>query len=161
MLVTAVIFSQLVLAIHVVFVVAGFGVVVAYPVIAGAAERYDRRTVPVLHRVRTVVGRTMVNPALAVVVIAGIYLATDLHEWGEFFVQWGVGAALVIGALEGSFVIRQSAKLADLAQRDVDASGAGEITWSDEYLASRARADQINALLAGLVVVTVFLMVIQ
>ena len=75
--------------------------------------------------------------------------------------QWGIGAVLVIGGLEGMFVIRQSGKLAELAQRDIDASGVGEVNWSQEYIAARGRADQVNTLMAMLVVVTVFLMVVQ
>ena len=89
-------------------------------------------------------------------------IASKLHVWSQFYVQWGIGAVLVIGALEGSFVVRQAGKLADLAERDINASiSAKEITWSTEYLAARTRADQVNALLAMLVVVTIFLMVVQ
>lgn len=161
MLVVGTYFWQIVLAIHVVFVVAAFGVLVSYPVIAAAAERIDRRSVPLLLRVRVIIGRSLVNPGLLLVVAAGIYLAADLHEWHDFFVQWGIGAAVVIGALEGGFVIRRSSKLAELAQRDIEAAGSGEVVWSDEYLSRRARADQVNTLLALLVVVTVYLMVVQ
>lgn len=161
MLVPAVLFSQVVVAIHVAFVVAAFGALITYPVTVIAAERLDRRSVPLLHRVRKILGRSLVNPGMLVVVIAGVYLAFDLHEWGQFFVQWGVGAVLVIGALEGSYVIRQSGHLADLAQRDVDAAAGGEVRWSDEYVSARTRADQVNALMAAIVIVTVFLMVVQ
>ncbi len=70
MLVPAVLFSQVVLAIHVVFVVAAFGALVSYPVIAMAAERLDRRSVPLLHRTRKVVGRSLVNPGMLIVVVA-------------------------------------------------------------------------------------------
>ena len=161
MLVPAVYFWQIALAVHIIFVVAAFGIVVAYPALVVAIERIDRRAVPAVLRMRELLGRSLVNPGLTVVVIAGVYLAADLHQWHEFYVQWGIGAVLVIGALEGSFVIRQSGKLAELAQRDIEVSGAGEITWSQEYLAARGRADQINGLLVMIVVVTIFLMVVQ
>jgi hypothetical protein len=161
MLAPAVLFSQVVVAIHVVFVVVAFGALLTYPVIAIAAERLDRRSVPLLHRVRKVIGRSLVNPGMVIVVIAGIYLASDLHDWHEFFVQWGLGAVIVIGALEGAFVIRESGRLADIAQRDIDAAGGGEIKWSEEYVSVRGRADQVNALMAVIVIVTVFLMVVQ
>ncbi len=161
MLLAAVTFTQIVLAVHVVVAIGAFGALVAYPVMAGAAERFDRRSVPVLHRVRKVLGRTLINPGLLFVVAAGIYLASDQHQWHDFFVQWGLGAALVIGALEGAFVIRQSGRLAEMSQRDIDAAGGGEVKWSDEYISARGRADQVNALMAGLVLVTAFLMVVQ
>ncbi len=161
MLVTAVFFWQVVLAVHIIVVVASFGVLVAYPLIAVAAERLDRSSAPLLHRVRMVVGRSLVNPGLVVVLAAGIYLAADLHQWHEFYVQWGIAAIVVLGGLEGGVVIRQSKKLAELAERDVAASSATEINWSAEYVAARARADQVNALMALIVLVTIFLMVVQ
>jgi len=157
----AVFFWQIVLAIHVVFVVAALGALVAYPVIALAAERLDRGSVPLLHRVRQVLGRSLINPGLLVVVAAGFYLAADLHTWHDFYVQWGIAAVIVLGALEGAFVTRQSGRLAELAQHDIDAASDGEVKWSPDYVAARGRADQINALMAVLVIVTVFLMVIQ
>ncbi len=68
---------------------------------------------------------------------------------------------IVIGAVEGVYVIRESGRLADLAQRDIDAAGGGEIKWSEQYVSARGRADQVNVLLAVIVVVTVFLMVVR
>jgi hypothetical protein len=161
MLVPAIFFWQVALAVHVVFVVAAFGALIAYPVIALAAERLDRHSVPVLHRVRQVLGRSLINPGLVLVVVAGLYLTTDLHQWHEFYVQWGIGVVLVLGALEGAFVTRQSGRLAELSQRDLDAAAGGEINWSSEYVAARGRSDQVNALMAVLVIVTVFFMVVQ
>ncbi|HUY58883.1 MAG TPA: hypothetical protein VMV16_04160 [Solirubrobacteraceae bacterium] len=161
MLVPAVFFWQIALAVHVLFVVTAFGIVVSYPLIAIAAERLDPRSAPMMLRLRQLIGRSLVNPGLLIVVIAGVYLASELHQWDEFYVQWGIGAVLVIGGLEGMFVIRRSGKLAELAQRDIDASGVGEVNWSPEYIAARGRADQVNTLMAMLVVVTVFLMVVQ
>lgn len=162
MLVPAVYFWQIALAVHIVFVVAAFGLVLVYPFIVIAVERFDRRSIPVLLRARQLLGRSLVNPGLLIVVAAGVYLASEQHQWHEFYVEWGIGAVLVIGALEGAFVVRQSGRLADLAERDITASaGNGQVTWSDDYLAARGRADQVNALLAMLVVVTIFLMVVQ
>lgn len=162
MLITAVFFWQIALAVHIIFVVAAFGLLLAYPFIVVAVERFDRRSVPVLLRVRQLLGRSLVNPGLLIVVIAGVYLAANRHQWHEFYVQWGIGAVLVIGALEGAFVVRQSGRLAEVAARDISASPAsGEIIWSSEYLAARTRHDQVNAVLAMLVVVTIFLMVVR
>jgi hypothetical protein len=161
LLVPAVFFWQIALAVHIVFVVAAFGIVVSYPLIAIAADRLDPRSAPMMLRLRQLMGRSLINPGLLIVVIAGVYLSSELHQWHEFYVQWGIGAVLVIGGLEGMFVIRQSGKLAELAQRDIDASGDGEVNWSHEYIAARGRADQVNALMAMIVVVSVFFMVVQ
>jgi hypothetical protein len=161
LLVPAVFFWQIVLAVHVVFVVAAFGLLIAYPFVVIAAERMDPRSIPAILRIRQLLSRSLVNPGLLMVVISGVYLASDQHQWGQFYVQWGIGAALVLGGLEGAFVARQSGVLAALADRDVQASRLDGASWSPEYLAARGRADQVNSLIAVVVVVTVFLMVVQ
>jgi len=160
MVITAVAFPTVALAVHILFVVAAFGVVIGYPVITLAAERLEPRTVPVLHRVRVIIGRSLVNPGLLVVVIAGVYLASHGDDWSHFYVQWGIGAAVVIGALEGAVVIPQEKRLAELGSRDVEAT-AGEVQWSGEYLAARARANLVGWVLALLVAATVVVMTVQ
>jgi hypothetical protein len=40
--------------------------------------------------------------AQPLVLAAGIFLASDGHHWSELFVQWGIAAVIVIGALVGS-----------------------------------------------------------
>lgn len=161
MLVPAVFFWQIALAVHVVFVVGAFGLLLAYPLITMAAERIDRRSLPAILRVRMLLSRSLVNPGLLVVVISGVYLASQQHQWHDFYVWWGIAAALVIGGLEGALVTRQSAALAELAEREVTLFGGGSGSWSSDYIAARSRADQVNALLAVVVVVTIFLMVVQ
>jgi len=161
MLVTAVTFPTVALAVHILFVVAAFGVVIGYPVIVVATERLDRRAVAVLHRVRVVIGRSLVNPGLLVVVIAGVYLASHLHVWSRFFVGWGIGAAVVLGGLEGSLVLPQEKRLAELATRDIERAGLGEVEWSGEYLALRRRATVVGWAMALLVAATVVVMTVQ
>ncbi len=161
MLAPAVFFWQIVLAVHVVFVVAAFGLLLSYPLITIAAERLDRRSLPVILRVRALLGRSLVNPGLLIVVISGVYLAAQQHQWSDFYVWWGIAAALAIGGLEGALVTRQSVALAGLAERDVGLFGEAGGGWSSDYVAARSRADQVNALLAVIVVVTTFLMVVQ
>ena len=39
----------------------------------------------------------------------GIYLASDLELWSSFYVQWGFGVAVVIGAVEGVYLGRENA----------------------------------------------------
>jgi hypothetical protein len=130
-------------------------------VIVLAAERLDRRTMPVLHRVRVIVGRSLVNPGLLVVVIAGVYLASHEDAWSHFFVQWGIGAAIVIGGLEGSFLIPHEKRLARLATRDIEAAGGGEVKWSDDYAATRNRANLVGWAMALLVAATVVVMTVK
>ena len=164
MLVSAVAFPDFILAVHILGAVIGFGVVFAFPVLFGAATRTDPGVIPWLLRARCSVGRYLVNPGLTFVVLAGIYLATDEHQWSKFYVGWGVLAAIVIGAIEGSFIIRRAGKLAELAERDLASTAAAaggrrtSATWSPEYTAGLRRFSAAGTLMALIVIVTVFLM---
>jgi hypothetical protein len=160
-LVTAVAFSQIILAVHIAAVVVAFGATFAYPLFAAIGPRLDARSMPWFHRMQEEVGRRLISPALAVVLAAGIYLASDLHQWSRFYVQWGIGAVVVLGAVGGAFFSPNERKLAELARRDVEAAGGGDVDWSVEYRA-RARREMTVGLAYGvLVLVTIYLMTVQ
>lgn len=161
MIASAVVFYQVVLAIHIMAVVVGFGVTFAYPIIFAVVEKADPRALATLHRVQHVVGQRLINPGLAVVVIAGIYLASKLEVWSTFYVQWGLGVAIVLGGLGGMFFAPTEKRLAELAERDVAAAGDGEVTMSAEYNALSKRLAKVGALSSLLVLVTVYFMATQ
>ena len=125
MLVTAVAFSDFILAIHILAVVIGFGATFAYPVIFAAARRADPRVMPYLWGTLRRIDRYVVNPGLLVVLLAGIYLAAHEHRFGAFFVQWGFAAVIVIGGVVGSYMIPREGKLAALAESEVAAAVSG------------------------------------
>jgi hypothetical protein len=157
-LVPAVAFWQVVLAIHIAAVVVAFGVVFAYPVFIVVGTRIDRRSIPWFHRMQQQIGRRIVSPGLLIVLVAGIYLASKLHFWHYFFVQWGVAVAIVIGGLEGGYMVRQEGRMAELAERDL---AAGREEWSTEYQALSRRVGAVGLLLYVLVLVTIYLMTVQ
>ncbi len=150
---------EVVLAIHIMAVVVAFGVTFAYPIMFSVAARHDPRSLPLLHRVEYTIERMLVNPALLVVVLAGIYLASKGHHWSQFFVQWGLGAAIVIGALIGAVTIPTSKRAETLAERDLAASrGEGSVELSDEYRLAVRRLSLVGTLLSVLVLVTILFM---
>ena len=161
MVAAAAAFWQFVLAVHILAVVAGFGVIFAYPVFALAGARLDPHAMPSFHRMQQLVSRRLTNPALGVVLVAGIYLASDQHQWKKFYVGWGIVAVIAVGALEGAVITRGQGKLAELAARDVAAAGAGAVTWSAEYQAQAKRVRAFAALESLIIVVTVVLMSVQ
>ena len=103
MLAPAVAVYEVVLAIHIMAVVVAFGVTFAYPIIFAVVAKADPRSTAGAAPHRVHVGQRLIQPGLAVVLLAGVYLASELHEWSEFFVQWGLAAAIVLGALAGMF----------------------------------------------------------
>jgi Predicted integral membrane protein (DUF2269) len=163
-LIPAVAFSDFILAVHILAAVIGFGALFAFPILFASAARLDPSVVPWLLRARQRTGRYLVNPGLLFLVLAGIYLASDKHQWKFFYVQWGIVAVIVIGAIEGSLITRRSGRLADLAERDLAASGVAaggqrvSAQWSDEYTRGQRLLTIGGTLIQVIVVITVFLM---
>jgi hypothetical protein len=159
---------EVVLAIHIMAVVATFGVTFAYPIMSAVAARRDPRSIPVLHRIEYTVDRVLVNPGLALVLLAGIYLASKGHDWSDFFVQWGLGVTVVIGALLGSVLMPTSKRAERIAVRDLAAAttaaggqGAGGDPFSDEYRALVRRLAIVGSSLSVLVLVTILFMALH
>jgi hypothetical protein len=153
---------EVVLAIHIMAVVVAFGVTFAYPIMFAVGTRHDPRSLPLLHRVEYTIERTLINPGLLLVLLAGIYLASKGHFWSDFFVQWGLAAVIVIGALVGAVMIPTAKRAEQLAARDVAAAGeGGEIAMSDEYRAAVRRLSVVGSGLSLLVLVTILFMALH
>ncbi len=151
---------EIVMAFHIMAVVIAFGVTFAYPVMFAVATRRYPDSLPVLHRVEYMTERLLVNPALLVVLIAGIFLASDGHHWSEFFVQWGLGTVVVIGAVLGAVMIPTSKRAEELAVRDLAAAGAAP-EQSSEYQALVGRLAVVGTLLSLLVLITILFMTVK
>ena len=95
-------------------------------------------------------------------VAAGIYLASDGHHWSEFFVQWGLAAVIVIGALVGAVLIPASKKAEEVAERDLAAAAGSRRggLMSAEYQGA-GRASPRGIARERLVLLTIVFMVIQ
>jgi uncharacterized membrane protein len=161
MLVAGASFTDFVLGVHMLAVVVAFGATFAYPLIFAAARRADPSVMPWLFSVLQRIDRFIVNPGLAVVLIAGIVLASEEHRWGDFFVSWGIAAVIVIGALVGSFMIPREGKLVKVAARDLEAgqtSSGDASTWSAEYDQLLRQVAIGGAVLDLIVIVTIFMM---
>jgi hypothetical protein len=154
-------FYDVVLAIHIMAVVVGFGVIFAYPVMFAVGAKHGARSLPLLHRIEYTIERYLVNPGLLLVLIAGVYLASDGKHWSEFFVQWGLAAVVVIGALVGSVMIPAAKRAEKIADRDISASGHGDPEMSAEYQALVRRLSTVGSLLSVIVLLTVLFMAIK
>jgi uncharacterized membrane protein len=152
---------EVILAVHIMAVVVAFGVTFAYPIMFIVAARADPRSLPVMHRVEYTIERFLINPGLLVVLAAGIYLASEGHHWSEFFVQWGLGAVVAIGAAIGAVMIPTAKRAETLAERAVAAQSDGPVETSTEYQALARRLSTVGALLSLLVLVTILFMVVK
>jgi hypothetical protein len=163
---TAVTFYTFALAIHIAAIVIAFGVTFAYPVMYAVGTRAEPRSMPGFHRIQDSVGKFVISPFLALALAAGIYLASKLHVWSDFYVQWGLGVIIVLGGLGGAFFAPRERRLAALAERDVAESdrtspGTSEIVFSGEYQALRRQLFLVNVAANVLVLLTIYFMTAQ
>lgn len=156
---SALVVYEVVLALHIASVVVAFGVIFAYPIVFAVVSRQDPRALAALHRAELAVGQRLILPGLAVVILGGIYLASKLEVWSSFYVQWGLGIAIVLGGLGGLFFTPIERKLIEVAERDVAAAGDGDVTMSAEYRTLVGRLGRVGALSSLLVLITIYFMV--
>src|ERR1700704_3908067 len=135
--VPAVTFYTFALAVHIAAILIAFGVTFASPVMYAVGIRSEPRSMPGVHRIQDSVGKFVISPFIGLALLAGIYLASKLHVWSDFYVQWGLAVIVLLGALGGVFFAPRERKLAALAERDVAAAGDGEVTFGAEYKALR------------------------
>jgi hypothetical protein len=151
------------LAVHIAAVVIAFGVTFAYPVMYAAGVRSEPRSMPGVHRIQDVVGKLVISPFLALALLAGIYLASKLHVWSHFYVQWGLGAIILLGGLGGAFFAPRERRLAELAERDIAAAdqtspGEKSVVFGAEYKALRWQVLTVGLFANALVLLTIYFM---
>jgi len=154
----AVQFYEVVLALHILAVVFAFGATFAYPVLLGTITKADARALPALYRALHAISQRVIMPGLAAIVVFGIYLASHLHLWNTFFVQWGLAVSIVIGAVEGAYLGPREKRLIEVADQDLAAAGDGPVTPSAEHNALVKRIGGVGALMDLLVVITIYFM---
>jgi hypothetical protein len=174
MLIPAVTFYTFALAVHIAAIVIAFGVTFAYPVMYAVGIRAEPRSMPGLHRIQDSVGKFVISPFLGLALLAGIYLASKLHSWSSFYVQWGLAVIILLGALGGAFFAPRERRLAELAERDIaaaaqgatgaaaqGASGASGFAFGAEYKALRQLVFRVNLAANVLVLLTIYFMTAQ
>jgi uncharacterized membrane protein len=152
---------EIVLAVHVMAVVIAFGWTFTLPVVYAVASKRDPRSLPVLHRIEYTVSRVILNPTLVVILGAGIYMASDAHHWSEFFVQWGIGAVLVIGALVGAVLIPEAKRAEEAARADLQGFSGGDFQPGEAYRVATRRLNVVGSAASLLVLLTILFMVIK
>jgi hypothetical protein len=137
----AVQFYDVVLSIHVMAVIAAFGVWFAYPLLVPRGDA-------AAHRAQARVARMVVTPAGTLALLAGIYLASDRSYWSEVWVSVPLVILVVLMGITGGYFIPRQQRLADLAD-----AGAGP-----EYAALATQVTRVALAAAALVLVAVFFM---
>ncbi len=151
---------ELSLFVHITAVVVGLGATFAESVMFPVAMKTSPRHLPYVHRLQLTLNVYFASPALLIVLLTGAYqMAEGNWDWGDAWVSGSLLIVLAIGAINGAYFIPTDRKLLPMAERDIEASGGGEVKLSEEYL-SKGRTEGIVGAIAGaLVVIAIFLMV--
>jgi uncharacterized membrane protein len=105
-------FTSVVVALHVMAVVIAFGVLFAYPVLLPWLQRTQPAAMPSVHEGLIRLHRMVVTPAMIIVLVAGIYLASDLDAWSESWVSVPLLLLLILFGVLHGFVVPQHKLLA-------------------------------------------------
>jgi hypothetical protein len=154
----AVAFFEVILALHIVAVMIAFGATFAYPVLLGTVTKANTRALPALYRALHAISQRVIMPGVAAILVFGIYLASHLHLWHTFFVQWGLGVVIVIGAVEGAYLGPLEKRLIEAADKDLAAAGDGPVTFGSEHDSLVRRIGGVGVLMDLLVVITIYFM---
>lgn len=151
----AITFYGVVLSVHVMAVVIAFGTTFAYPAFMPWARKNHPQAMPVIHEMSGRLGRLVMSPALVLVLICGIYLASDADAWSESWVSVPLVILVIIGGLGGMFFAPNERKLGELATRDLAAGGE----LSAEYDEIFRRVAIGGLATCALVLIAIFFMV--
>lgn len=139
MVTLAVTFYDVVLWLHITAVVTAFGALFAYPVFLAVNAQAPLAQRAHFHRMQIAFSKHITDKAIAVILLAGIYLATDAELWAEPWVTIPLVLLFVIAGL-GATVLRRGEEGMLAASEAGDESGyasalGGVRTWTYVTLA--------------------------
>lgn len=156
----AILFYDVVLAVHVSAIIIAFGVTFAYPILASSVRSSRPESVADFHRAQELVGKRLIAPFGGIAFLAGIYLAADRDLFDKVWVTIPMLILIVLLGAGGAFFGPTEKKLAGLAERDATRSAPGaQVSFSDEYQTLAKRLQTVGLVMSSLVLVAVFLMV--
>jgi hypothetical protein len=132
------------------------GTTFGYGILFSVLPKYPRSASALIAGMRKV-DRVLVNPAMILILVAGIVvLATSGSVWkgSQFFVVWGFLAIIGLFGIQHGFFAPQMEKLQEIADRDL---AAGD-TFSPEFETTSRKIAQVGAATGLLIVLTIFIM---
>ena len=146
---TALVAYDAVKAVHVMAVVAAYGLPLAYPLLLPYVRRRHPHAMSGVHDVQHRLNRLVTGPGTVLILLLGAYMAGKHHLWGEPWVIVPLAILAIIGGLGGGVVVPASARLSELAR--VDVAGAEYARLYRRYMAA-------EIVLGVLVLVAIFFM---
>jgi uncharacterized membrane protein len=151
----AILFYDVVVAIHVMTIVIAFGVTFVYPAIIPWLTNKHPEAMPTIHEMQVRIGRFVITPFATLALLTGIYLASDRDLFDQTWVTIPFVIIIILLGLGGAFFTPREKQLAVLARRDIDAGGA----LSEEYHARAKPVAIVGAVSSLLILFAIFCMV--
>jgi hypothetical protein len=147
-------------SVHIMAVVAAYGLPMAYPMLLPYLRRKHPRSMPGVHDVQYRLNIRLTGPGTVLILAAGIYMASKHHLWDETWVAVPVAIIAVIAVVGGAVIVPATRRMATLARADVDAAAGGSpaVSWSPEYKRVYGRYMAAEVFLGVLVLVAIFFM---
>lgn len=136
-------------AFHIMAVVAGYGLPMAYPFLLPYVRRKHPGAMAGVHDVQHLLNQRITGPMTVLILAFGAWMASKHDLWGQAWVDVPIGILIVIGGLGGAVVVPATARLAELARVDLDGA---------EYARVYRRYMAAEILLGVLVLVAIFFM---
>jgi uncharacterized membrane protein len=150
-------FFDVIVALHIAAVVVAFGVTVVAPVAVPYIRNTNPAALPTWHGVQLRLDRFVTTPGMIVILLTGIYMASDRSLWDQTWVTVPLVIVVVLFGLVGAVFTPADRQLAALSERDLAAGG----TLSEEYEKKAAQANNMGGLAWLLILVAIFFMVVK
>ena len=148
--------------VHVSAVVVGLGSTFAEALMFPVAQRLSYRHLPYLHHLQLAINRRLATPALAVVLLTGIYqVIAGPWTFGDVWVSASFVIVIALGALLGGYFIPTDRRLAPMVEQELAAAQGSEPALSPEYQRQARREGIAGGVAGALVIVAIFLMVVK
>ncbi len=152
----AVQFYDVVVFFHIAAVVVGFGPTFAYAAYLTMAQREGGQAIPLVGRTIVFWDRTVNTIAMTLILLTGIYLASDgPYGMGSFFISWGFVAIVFLLGITHAYFIPKTKESIALAERDI-ANPDGEL--SDEFNALSSQVAKVGTLAGVVILLTIYVM---
>jgi uncharacterized membrane protein len=148
------------LFLHITAAIVGLGATFVEGLTYPVAMRLNPRFLPFKHRLQLAINVLLAAPALVVVLATGLYQVDELgYELGDFWLSGTLAIVLILALMLVAYFIPEDRRLQAIVERDIEASGSGEVVLSDQYV-RRVRIEAAMGTVADLLTIAaVYLMV--
>jgi uncharacterized membrane protein len=152
--------------VHVMALVIGFGPIFAYPIFLRWARNRYPLSLPYLLRTQDRIGKAVIGPAAILILVTGIYLVLSTapqaaYDFDARFVQVAMPILIVLILIGPLYFGPTESKLAEMAERELAATGDGEVSLSAEFDRRLRRLVTVQRVASLAVLVALFFMVVK